>query len=357
MPERWKKSGAIAAQLFRDIFFGKYQRRPDGKYDLNEIFNDPSRPYHTLTKNSFYKHIEEISDRVEAYKRDGSGLQTEAFRRLCRLHNPPPPEDRAPIVAEETGDDDSSFSLQASDESITLGDVDTLESAIKDLNINGGEIEDVQFPSTPERKMKKEEKLEAMNQDTFLKYSFSEADGRFGYVYHVPSGFDGTFELSDDGKKVVKKEIMQHWMYDAVAVYERMGLDANNVHVVGLQASMNEKKKDDIKKMGQNPRTQEGEIWRKTEAFDLGYEAEPYFIDNGGEQTTDVWIDGTSAGGEWVFFWLKKKQERVGTSARLNRNRRRSRMDQQDSNPTGRARNEGGAAMIVDTNGADDDGL
>ena len=247
MPERWKKSGAIAAQLFRDIFFGKYQRRPDGKFDLNEIFNDPSRPYRTLTKNSFYKHIEEIADRVDAYKQDGSGLQTEAFRRLCRLHDPPPPEDRAPIEANETGDDDSSFSLQASDESITLGDVDTIESAIRDLNING-DIQDVQVPATPKGKMKKEEKLEAMNQDTFLKYSFSEADGRFGYVYHVPSGFDGTFELSDDGRKVVKKEIMQHWMYDAVAVYERMGLDANNVHVVGLQAAMNEKKKDDIKK-------------------------------------------------------------------------------------------------------------
>ena len=346
MPERWKKSGAIAAQLFRDIFFGKYQRRPDGKFDLNEIFNDPSRPYRTLTKNSFYKHIEEIADRVDAYKRDGSGLQTEAFRRLCRLHDPPPPEDRAPIEENETGDDDSSFALQASDESITLGDVDTIESAIRDLNING-DIQDVQVPATPKGKMKKEEKLEAMNQDTFLKYSFSEADGRFGYVYHVPSGFDGTFELSDDGRKVVKKEIMQHWMYDAVAVYERMGLDANNVHVVGLQAAMNEKKKDDIKKMGQNPRTYKGEIWRKTEAFNLGYEAEPYFIDNGGEQTTDVWIDGTSAGGEWVFFWLKKKQERVGTSARLNRNRRRNRFDEHDGY-------EGGGAMFVDANGTDD---
>ena len=123
----------------------------------------------------------------------------------------------------------------------------------------------------------------------------------------------------------MKKEVMQPWSYDAVAVYSWLGLTAHNVHVVGLQAEMNAKKRRDIAAMGQNPDEYEGEIFVRTEAFDLGTEVEPYFIDNFGDETTDVWIDASRTGGEWVYFWLKKKQSRGGRSARLNRNRNRSR--------------------------------
>ena len=67
------------------------------------------------------------------------------------------------------------------------------------------------------------------------------------------------------------------------------------------------------------------------EAFDTGYEVEPYFLDHAGDETTDVWIDTFNSGGEWVYFWNKKKESCGGQSARLNHNRNRRRNGEEDT--------------------------
>ena len=41
--QRWTKNSPIAAQLFRDIFFGKYQRDSKGKFNALEVhFDQPN---------------------------------------------------------------------------------------------------------------------------------------------------------------------------------------------------------------------------------------------------------------------------------------------------------------------------
>lgn len=91
---RWNKYGPFAAQLFRDLYFKKYTRREqDNKFDALAIFNDPTRDYHKLNKNSFYQRVNEIEERVRSYRANGTGLGTSEFRQLVNLKNIPPPED------------------------------------------------------------------------------------------------------------------------------------------------------------------------------------------------------------------------------------------------------------------------
>ena len=244
---------------------------------------------------------------------------------MIHLHEPPKPEDRqsrtAGLEDEEEEEEDSDYKEEEEADIDLDSDFEAEFATEKVMSDN---------KKTPKKAPNKPKVV-----DNNVKFSFEEPDGRIAFVYHVPSGFDGTFELNEANDMVMKKELMQNWMYDAVAVYACLGLTAHNVHVVGLQAQMNAKRRADILAMGQNPDEFAGEIYVRTEAFEVGTEVEPFFIDHAGEETTDVWIDASAAGGEWVYFWLKKKQSRGGRSARLNRNRNRNRNDDTDPNPRG----------------------
>ena len=62
--------------------------------------------------------------------------------------------------------------------------------------------------------------------------------------------------------------------------------------------------------MGRDPDNHIGGIWRKWTAFDVGEEEEPTFFGNHEQGTNDIWIDSSNHGdSEWIFFWLKKKEE------------------------------------------------
>ena len=324
----WKRDGPVAAQLFRDLYFKKYRPNPNGEFNVNEIYRDPTRQYQGLNQSTFKGHITSTWERVQNYRDQGTGLGSEKFRKLIRLHEPPEPEDQQPVHHGES-DQDSSYN-DNDEEDISLEGFESDSGASQ--AVEQGEIQDINMSEkkTPGKK----ESGTTVTVDNNVKYAFNEPDGRMGFCYHVPSGFDGTFELNEANTKVMKKEVQHSWTYNAEAVYARMGLSANNVHVVGLQAVMDEKKRRDVVAMGQNPDEWEGEIYIRSEAFDIGQEVEPYFIDHNGEETTDVWIDASSEGGEWVFFWLKKKVPRVARSARLNRNRNRRRpVGEPDTNP------------------------
>ena len=76
----WKKNGPVAAQLFRDIYFSKYQKGADGKFNVKEILADKSRPYKDLKSHtSFYQHVQSVSKCVDQYRLNGTGLETEEF--------------------------------------------------------------------------------------------------------------------------------------------------------------------------------------------------------------------------------------------------------------------------------------
>ena len=332
--QRWHKNKPIAAQLFRDIFFGKYKRGSTGKFNFHEIFNDPTREYNTLAEKSFYAHIESTAKRVEKYKKDGSGLETEAFWRLCRLHKPPLPDERATNLEDpqhkEEEDEDSTF-YRDDEDNITLGSIDTVEeSAIKEVK-KSGKITDSADKKPPPKP------THVLMPPTVgaTRYSFTTPNGHMGFAFQPPSGFDGSLELSESNSEVLCREIVPPELYDAVTVYKRLGLPADNVHVVALQAEMDKQREADIIAMGKDPTNYQGQIERKWVAFQLEEEAEPTFFDNRGHESDDIWIDSSDHGdSEWIFFWLKKKKaQKGGKTARLNRNRRRQRDEEQNNQP------------------------
>lgn len=122
---------------------------------MNKIFNDPTREYNKLSKNNFHTHIEATAKRVDQYKRDSSGLGTEAFHCHCWLNEQPPPEDQAvDKEADDLDSDDSSYKEEAEEdneeeeeEDIAIFDQE-VELAINELKAKG-KIEGSPFKKCP----------------------------------------------------------------------------------------------------------------------------------------------------------------------------------------------------------------
>lgn len=328
---RWKKDGPLAAQLFRDIYFGKYKPNDDGTWDTPGIFRDKGRQYTCLSYKSFNKHIKAIAERVHKYKSTGTGLGTEAFRSLCRLNEPPPPDKRGDLKPskqkeeEDASSDDSSYCTDQEEVDISLSGFENESHPVTGSTENY--FDRCKSQSKEKQHLPKEIKkviVDMTNGDT--KYMAMEPDGRAVCVFHLPSGFDGCFELNDDKTQVIAKERKHRWMYSALQVFQQKGLDPNNVHVVALQAVMDEEKKSDILAMGKNPDTFKKGIYKKRPVFDLPFVSDGYFYDKRGLRTADIYVDGDDA--EWAYFWLmdasKVKKAELGAT-RLVRNRNRSR--------------------------------
>ena len=94
-----------------------------------------------------------------------------------------------------------------------------------------------------------------LGQENKLKFMSQDPDGCFALVFHLESGNDGAFELNDGNNIVFQKQIKQSWMCNTRKVHKRLGLMANNVDVVGLQAEMDAQCKQEIIEMVQNPDT------------------------------------------------------------------------------------------------------
>ena len=395
--QRWSKYSPEAAQLFRDLYFKKYERREDGKFDGDGIYNDPTRPYSKLNYNAFYSHIEEIDDRVQAYRSTGTGLGTANFRRLVNIKKIPPPEDRGEGFTnnedsdeekkeeEKQAEDEERALSSDSDDSSYFGAKEDDESLEDDSSSGSSSDDEIMGKKTKATEKKKatpakkkvpevEEVEKAMKKamledkdDGDLKYMYKLADGRICCVFQLISGFEGNFEFNP-GKvktKVILKRVMQRWAYNARRVFRRKGLGPNNVNVVELQTMMDKQRKDDITAMGVgNPDTYSGQIIRSREVFDvtnLGVtEVLPFFLDENGVQTTDINADAGS-GAEWVFFWLRDKDTVKETHpvGRIVRNNRRDRdtMDEDDaegSRPRARMSEESGEGHYIDAREGED---
>lgn len=359
---RWNKNGVFAAQLFRDLYFKKYKPGEDGTFDTKEIYNDPTREYSQLAKNSFYKHVDTIYQRVQAYRRNGTGLGTEAFRQLVNLQKIPAPDERGDNW-EKSEDEALSSSNSDSDDSSYFG--------AKEDNVElGSEFEDesedekpkAKTPKKASKKNKKSAKTPLQDQLTKelddslkmaklngdLKYMVKLADGRILCVYQLPSGFEGNFEF-EKGKtktKIYLKKVMPRFAYDACRVFHRKGLGANDANIVELQTAMNKQREKDIRAMGSDPETHRGPIHQLWEVFDVTTigiaEVLPFFLDYDGNETTDINAD-TANGAEWVFFWLRdkdfvKERHSVGKILRNNTRRRSGGSDDDETErPAARA--------------------
>lgn len=156
---RWSKYGAHAAQLFRYLYFKKYTRNEDDKFDGDLIYNDPTRQYHKLNRNSFYAHIEEIDQRVQAYRANGTGLGSAEFRRLVNLTKIPPPDDRGDNwqegAEESKQDEDRALSSSDSDDSSYFGVNEQDEDLKEDQDDNNDDnksLEEEQDKKMPPKK-------------------------------------------------------------------------------------------------------------------------------------------------------------------------------------------------------------
>ena len=118
----WSQYGEDAAQLFRDIYFGKY---PPGCKAI-VAHRDPSRNYSKYNQGNFPGHFKKVSDRVKTYQEFGTGLDNETFRKLVNIEVRPPPEDCGPLFAVEgrSSHRNKKEESEESDEESSVGDDD-----------------------------------------------------------------------------------------------------------------------------------------------------------------------------------------------------------------------------------------
>ena len=151
--ERWGMYSTYAAQLFRDLYFKKYTRKDDGKFDRDAIYFDPTRDYTDLNLNAFYKHIVEIDAHVQAYRTNGTGLGTSEFRRLCNLNKVPPPEDRGQDWDKED---------KEKEEETKKDKEEVLSSDVSDSTYFGAKEDHVELGSSFEEESEEEEEDKKM---------------------------------------------------------------------------------------------------------------------------------------------------------------------------------------------------
>ena len=336
----WKKNGPVAAQLFRDFYFKKFKDTTP----VAEIHSCPNRPYNQLNINTFYKHVRATKDRVRNYRTLGTGLDNEEFVLLVRLNDPPAKEDQGPTVEDILGDKKEDPEDE-DDEDFTLGDFDTddeaeedctLESALRDLNLNGGKIIDVSIPTPkqPTLDKKKETKqttsrmapasfrdpINMVYPDGKRVLCLFEADGEIQNIEDIQRiEIDG-----DTGKKVSRFTKTPKAKMDAETLIGGVVQGPNklkNEDVANLKAYL-----DDRKKMVKAEVTENGETWEIRDELHLSFEVERQMYDNNGKPIDDFLIDTHGDGLYWCFFWLrgihatettpgKKKGRLVGRAA------------------------------------------
>ena len=329
---QWKKNGPVAAQLFRDIYFKKFTHSTT----VPEIHACPNRPYSQLNLNTFYKHVKATQTRVENYRNLGTGLDNEDFVNLVRLNEPPPKEDSGP-TEEDLLDSDS----EGSD--YTLGEEDTdeeafedctLESALKDLNLNGGNIKDVRIPTsklknkanpTP-RKLPAPLRMSSFRDPINMVYPdkkriliLFEADGEVQNIEDVQR-----ITIREDGDGVVRYTKTPKAKTDAIKLIGGVVDGANkekNEDIANLKAYLDQRKKEVKAEISEN-----GDIWEVRDEIKTEFKVETQMYDNNGQPIDDFLIDTDGDGLYWCFFWLrgvhakdstpgKKKGRRVGLAA------------------------------------------
>jgi hypothetical protein len=159
------------------------------------------------------------------------------------------------------------------------------------------------------------------------KYLATYPDGRYLGVYKLMSGFDdarATFRVGDCKKKIVLRikkpnETQPDPIENANVILKRHGFDDDSVHVVSLQAQI-----DDT--VNVTP-----EEYIEQDIFSFDEEIKASFVDQTGRPFNSVYIESNENGSEWAYFWvmgINVKPENL-TYAAVLRNKKRSKQDRE----------------------------
>jgi hypothetical protein len=281
----WKTYGDDAAQLFRDFYFEKYPYNISPK----DVHADPDRPYRFYNARSFYTHVATCKNRVLTYKQLGTGLNNEAFVKKLRLHQKPTPEERGAKPTRllqnlsdsnnnnnisgfedyDSLDDETYKTIDCEESDVPLSSVFEVESCFGTLSLehqddNKEEEEEEEQEQEEEEEEEEFQQKPAMiragtlsmsddfNNELGVKYLEALPDGRLAAVVQLPSGFDGHFAISDDGKKVLMKSTVHPAMLSAERCYAKLGLTGNSAFVVAIQSKINAMIEGHNKKAGSN---------------------------------------------------------------------------------------------------------
>jgi hypothetical protein len=257
---KWQKNGPIAAALFRDFHFKKY----DDKTPVAEIHADPTRSYNQINLNTFYKHVKNTKQRVLNFQRLETGLDSEEFKNLVRLHEPPRKEDQgAQLVEENSDDEDTDYS---GEEEFDIEDDNsvTLDTAFQELRLNG-KISDVEIPkavvteqekASPQQKAKMPLPIQTKSFHDTVCMVYPDGE-RILVIFELDGDTDlsqvdhsAKVKFSKCGKIMKRFTTVPEEKFDAIALIGGVGIvdDENpekDEDIANLQAYL-DKKKDDV---------------------------------------------------------------------------------------------------------------
>jgi hypothetical protein len=342
----WKQYGDDAAQLFRDFFFGKYTETTAP----NAVFTDPDRPYRFYNRTSFYRHVKNTCNRVKTFKQFGTGIDNPEFKNKLRLTEAPSPEERGAVglLAQRDDDNNSQFNSDEDDETFRTQDGNEedvalprtfeIESFLGNLSIQ----EEDHWPSAIEdnkltNKKKEQSKMNIgsdnctdFNNDLGVKYLVHLPDGRLCAIVYLPSGFDGHFKISEDGKKVIMKTKIPKVMISAERCFSKLGLGKQDAFVVHMQSKMNELL-ETYKKAGVH--TDGNKVFNEKVIFKLPFEVKRTFFDERGDEDHKCQI-GEYDNVEWAYFFMVNAnvQKMASPEPRMARDRSRRRESSNNNN-------------------------
>jgi hypothetical protein len=361
----WNANSEDAAQLFRDFYFEKY---PANITPL-EVHADPDRPYRFYNVKSFYTHVASIKNRVLTYKQFGTGLENEEFVKKLRLKEKPTPEEQGAkperllrknnsnnlsrqadnnnitgILEDEDSLDDETFkTTDCEEEDVPLSSIFELESCMESLSFEQKyEDEEVEEKKTQKKPAAMNRAVSNTNVDfnneIGMKYLEALPDGRLAAIVKLPSGFDGHFAISDDGKKLVMKEIIHPTLLSAERCYAKLGLNGDSAFVVAMQSRINAMVEAHDKKFGFGVNNK---IHSETVVFKLPFEVKRTFFNERGVEEHEIRIGEIDNGLEWAYFFMESiAVKKIGSpEPKISRDRNRRRDSDQATPITANSRN------------------
>jgi hypothetical protein len=351
----WKQFGDDAAQLFRDFYFEKYPITTSAA----TVFGDLSRPYRFYNKTSFYKHLKTTINRVKTFKEFGTGVDNELFLRKLRLDQVPSSEERGRGSTglannqlldgrddnyDSDSDDETFKTRDGYEEDVPLPDTFELESFLGNLSIHEDQevVEDGAFKSIKRERRKKmnigSDNNGDFNNDLGVKYLVQLPDGRLCAIVYLPSGFQGYFMVSEDGKKVIMKTKIPKVMISAERCFQKLGLGKQDAFVVHMQSKMNDlidnygKKTDDF--------GDTSKIVNEKVIFKLPFEVKRTFFNERGDEDHQCQI-GEYSGVEWSYFFMVNAnvQKLASPEPKMSRDRSRPRRLSNNNNNNGSSSN------------------
>ena len=299
MPEqrapKWTKNGEDAAQLFRDFYFHKYNK----KTSIAVIHQDPTREYSKYNQKTFATHLKNIQNRVTTYREFGTGLDNLTFRKLVALDRPPQPADCGTKkqfnskAFEDSETDNEDFSI--SDTTDKSFDPDTFEE--DDLTLDK-EFEKLSVTEKIMPPMTRSSEKPLTPWDPFAAYYVG---GLVFVRFVMETGLRGPQDIklvvSDCRRKVIKMLKVKKSLITATGTLsELVTYSTHCKHHEAIQNAMNKKKWSEAN----------CDDWVVREVLQLDCKVHPHMVDATGEKLNTFFVNGDNDGTMWICIWFEK---------------------------------------------------